>query len=202
MSLVDDIAQRQQRPRLGGWPRPTWTPRTNREPDATVFDEGDVRFLSEQMHDAEDIRTMLVDATDAELEADTLDTLGETPGKASYYRDYARTVRAACRVAQGRMNAAAPAPLPGRLDAAEVKRRVDLVSYIERQNIPLRKAGHDRFIGACPFHEDRSPSMSVWTDGHWKCFGCGAGGDVFAFVMRQRGCGFREAVQVVAGGTS
>jgi len=200
MSLVDDIAERQQRPRFGGWPRPTWTPRTNREPGATVFDEGDVMFLAGQMHDAEDVRVMLVDAAAAELDADAVDVVGDPPAKADYYRDYARTLRAACRMAQDRLDATAPAPLPGRVDAADVKRRTDIVAFIER-DVPLRKAGRDRYVGLCPFHEDRSPSFTVWTDGRWHCFGCGLSGDVFAYVMRRRGCDFHEALQIVAGGS-
>ncbi len=202
MSLVDDIAERQQRPRFGGWPRPSWTPATNREPDFAVFDAGDIDYLVREISPGgrAAIDTMLVDAHVSEVEADAIDAVGDDHGTASFYRDYARTVRAACRVAQARIDAAAPARLPGRLDAAAVRGRVDLVAYIER-DVPLRKVGADRYVGLCPFHEDRSPSMSVWTDGRWKCFGCGAGGDVFAFVMRRRGCSFREAINIVAGGS-
>lgn len=201
MSLVDHIAERQQRPRFGGWPRPSWTPATNREPDSAVFDAGDIDYLVREISPGgrAAIDTMLVDAHVSEVEADAIDAVGDDHVTASFYRDYARTVRAACRAAQEHIDATAPRPTH-RLDAATVKLGVDLVAFIERQNIPLRKAGHDRFVGVCPFHDDRSPSLSVWRD-RWHCFGCGIGGDVFAFVMLQRGCSFREAVDVVAGGS-
>jgi DNA primase len=62
----------------------------------------------------------------------------------------------------------------------------------------LRRAG-ERYIGLCPFHEERSPSFSV--DAHKKvyyCFGCEAGGDLFRFVQEKQGLGFPEAVEALA----
>lgn len=46
----------------------------------------------------------------------------------------------------------------------------------------LRPAGRERWVGLCPFHAERTPSMSVWPT-HFVCFGCDAKGDVFALVM-------------------
>lgn len=209
MSLVADIARSHQHGRFGGWPRPSWTPATNRQPEATVFDSADVDFFVHAIEAEDDTRaainTMLVEAHVAEVDADAIDVVDGDRGRSSFYRDYAKALRLACRIAAWRATQDAestpsrPGRLPsGRLDAADIKRHIDLVSYIDHR-VHLVKAGHDRFVGVCPFHGDRSPSMSVWTDGHWKCFGCGAGGDVFAFVMRLYACDFREAVRLLGG---
>src|SRR6185503_6952003 len=51
----------------------------------------------------------------------------------------------------------------------------------------------------CPFHSEKTPSFNVHPGkGLFKCFGCGAGGSIFDFVMRIEGCGFPEAVRIVA----
>jgi len=73
----------------------------------------------------------------------------------------------------------------GLLDANDVKASVNIVDVIESYNLPrFERRGLDRATALCPFHDDNSPSLSV--DGGprqmYKCFACGAGGDVFAFV--------------------
>jgi len=56
-----------------------------------------------------------------------------------------------------------------------------------------------RFIGRCPFHEERTPSFHVDTvRGVFYCFGCGAGGDALTFYRRLTGASFREALQALA----
>lgn len=61
----------------------------------------------------------------------------------------------------------------------------------------LRRAG-DRYMGLCPFHEERSPSFSVDPrEKLYYCFGCEAGGDVFRFVQEKEGLGFPEAVEAL-----
>ena len=48
----------------------------------------------------------------------------------------------------------------------------------------LKRAGVARLQGLCPFHEERTPSFGINpTEKVYYCFGCGAGGDVFKFVM-------------------
>jgi DNA primase len=48
----------------------------------------------------------------------------------------------------------------------------------------------------CPFHEDRTPSLSVNVEtGRFRCFGCGAHGDLVDFVRQRHGLGFREALR-------
>lgn len=71
---------------------------------------------------------------------------------------------------------------------------VDIIS----DYIPLTKRGKN-FLGVCPFHEDHSPSMSVSEDKQiYKCFSCGAAGNVFTFVENYEQVPFYEAVSIVA----
>src|SRR5205085_1581585 len=64
--------------------------------------------------------------------------------------------------------------------------------------VNLRKAGQN-FKGLCPFHAEKTPSFMVNPKkGIFHCFGCGVGGDVFGFLMRQDRLSFPEAVRVLA----
>jgi len=83
------------------------------------------------------------------------------------------------------------------LDAQELKARVDLVTFAG-QFTRLRRHGR-QFVGLCPLHVERHPSFHVHPEKQvFRCFGCDAGGDVFALVMRANGCDFRRALQLVA----
>jgi len=71
-----------------------------------------------------------------------------------------------------------------------------IIEVLERY-LPLRKAGKE-YIGACPFHPDKIPSLSVNEDkGVFHCFGCGESGDVFDFLMKLNGVSFGEAARSV-----
>ena len=71
---------------------------------------------------------------------------------------------------------------------------VDIISSY----IPLTLKGKNYF-GVCPFHEDHSPSMSVSTGKQiYKCFSCGAAGNVFTFVKDYENVSFLESVKIVA----
>jgi DNA primase len=73
---------------------------------------------------------------------------------------------------------------------------VDIVEIVSAYT-DLRRTG-DRFMGLCPFHEERSPSFSVDPrEKLYYCFGCEAGGDVFRFVQEKEGLGFPEAVEAL-----
>ncbi len=79
----------------------------------------------------------------------------------------------------------------------ELKSRADLVRIIEPY-APLKKKGAN-WMGCCPFHQEKTPSFSVNPGkGFYKCFGCGKGGDAFAFVMEIEGLSFFEAVKSIA----
>lgn len=55
------------------------------------------------------------------------------------------------------------------------------------------------YKGLCPFHREKTPSFTVTPDkGIYHCFGCGRGGDLFAFVMEYEGVDFREAMEILA----
>src|SRR5947207_14937085 len=65
--------------------------------------------------------------------------------------------------------------------------------------VKLKKAGAQNFSGLCPFHSEKTPSFSVHaTRQFFHCFGCGASGDVFAFVQKSENITFPEAVRAVA----
>ena len=65
--------------------------------------------------------------------------------------------------------------------------------------VQLRRAGADSLKGICPFHDEKSPSFHVRPNhGHFHCFGCGEGGDVFAFVQKIEHVSFVEAIEVLA----
>ncbi|MFT4043359.1 MAG: DNA primase [Gordonia sp. (in: high G+C Gram-positive bacteria)] len=65
--------------------------------------------------------------------------------------------------------------------------------------VALRQAGPDRLKGLCPFHDERTPSFHVRPNhGHFHCFGCGEGGDVYSFLQKQEHITFVEAVEQLA----
>ena len=79
----------------------------------------------------------------------------------------------------------------------EVRARADLVEIIGA-HVQLRRSGRN-FTGLCPFHNEKTPSFSVNVErGFFHCFGCGAGGSVFDFVMRMDALTFPEAMQMLA----
>ena len=66
---------------------------------------------------------------------------------------------------------------------------------IVAQYVDLKKRGRNYF-GLCPFHSEKTPSFSVAPDKQiYHCFGCGAGGNVFSFIIEYQKISFIEAVQ-------
>ena len=66
---------------------------------------------------------------------------------------------------------------------------------IVAQYVDLKKRGRNYF-GLCPFHSEKTPSFSVAPDKQiYHCFGCGAGGNVFSFIIEHQKISFIEAVQ-------
>ena len=79
----------------------------------------------------------------------------------------------------------------------ELKARVGLADIVGRK-VKLVRRGREH-TGLCPFHNEKSPSFSVNEQkGFYHCFGCGAHGSVFDFVMQTEGVGFPEAVERLA----
>jgi DNA primase len=82
--------------------------------------------------------------------------------------------------------------------AHTVKEQADIVRIVG-EYVKLRKSGAQNFQGLCPFHQEKSPSFSVHaTRQFFHCFGCGASGDVFAFVQKLENISFPEAVRLIA----
>ena len=79
----------------------------------------------------------------------------------------------------------------------EILARADILAIVGR-HVSLKKSGRS-FKGCCPFHGEKTPSFYVTPERRmWKCFGCGAGGDAIAFLMRQSGRGFVDVVRDLA----
>ncbi|MBQ1546430.1 MAG: DNA primase [Clostridia bacterium] len=79
----------------------------------------------------------------------------------------------------------------------KVKESSDIVEVISSY-VPLKRVGRS-YMGVCPFHSDKKPSMSVNPDmGFFNCFGCRTAGDVIKFVMLIENITFKEAVERLA----
>jgi DNA primase len=77
----------------------------------------------------------------------------------------------------------------------QLKSSVDIVTVIG-EYIRLRRAGANRYMGLCPFHQEKTASFTVHVvHQFYKCFSCGAGGDVIKFVMEKEGISFYEALK-------
>src|SRR3989344_944860 len=82
-------------------------------------------------------------------------------------------------------------------DREEIKDKIDIADLMS-EYIKLLPAGAN-FKALCPFHNEKTPSLMVSREKKiFKCFGCGAGGDVFEFLMKIEGLEFPEAKKVLA----
>jgi DNA primase catalytic core len=75
-----------------------------------------------------------------------------------------------------------------------IKRETDLAALVRAGGVRLKRKGK-QLVGLCPFHDDREPSLIVDPKKQlWNCLGaCSEGGDVYKWVMKSEGVGFREA---------
>ena len=79
----------------------------------------------------------------------------------------------------------------------EVRSRNDIVDVISGY-VRLQKKG-STYFGLCPFHNEKTPSFSVSPNKQmYYCFGCGAGGNVFTFIMQYENFTFHEAMELLA----
>jgi DNA primase len=79
----------------------------------------------------------------------------------------------------------------------EIRARVDVVAVIGR-HMELKRSGRT-WKGNCVFHGEKTPSFHVYPeDKHFKCYGCGAYGDVFTFLQKLEGKEFPEVVRALA----
>jgi len=80
---------------------------------------------------------------------------------------------------------------------SEVRNSADIVEVVS-EVVRLKKTGKNH-IGLCPFHSEKTPSFTVSPDKQiFHCFGCGIGGNIFSFLMKQEGITFPEAVRSLA----
>ena len=78
-----------------------------------------------------------------------------------------------------------------------IKNASDIVEIVS-ERVALRRTGRN-FVGLCPFHAEKTPSFTVSPDKQiFYCFGCGAGGNIFSFVMKHEGLTFPEAARSLA----
>ncbi|MDD5284567.1 MAG: DNA primase [Desulfuromonadaceae bacterium] len=79
----------------------------------------------------------------------------------------------------------------------EVAERISIVEVVS-EYVQLRRSGGN-FLGLCPFHGEKTPSFNVNPAREiFHCFGCGAGGNAFSFLMKIEGVSFPEAVKILA----
>ena len=79
----------------------------------------------------------------------------------------------------------------------EIQQANDIIDVIS-EHVSLKKKGRE-MVGLCPFHDDHKPSMNVSSVKQiFKCFACGAGGDVFKFVQMRENLSFPQAVERLA----
>ena len=82
-----------------------------------------------------------------------------------------------------------------RVRAKIAMEKPDIIGIIEKEGIDLRQRGR-HFWGLCPIHTERTPSFCVDQEKQrFKCFGCGAGGDVIDFVMKYKRLPFRDSLK-------
>lgn len=134
----------------------------------------------------------------AEMRARICRTLSEDEEAEGYWVEFAQACRFALDTQLWLDSATKPKAYHGkRLDPQAIKEQVDLVSIVERHT-RLRKAGRN-FVGCCPFHDDRHPSLTVYPERQsWHCFGCNQGGDVISFIMAAENLDFRGALAHLA----
>ncbi|MFD6894377.1 DNA primase [Rhodococcus sp. NPDC060086] len=83
-------------------------------------------------------------------------------------------------------------------DIAAIRDRVRIEDIVG-DYVALKRGGADSMKGLCPFHDEKSPSFHVRPNhGHYHCFGCGEGGDVYSFIQKIEHVSFVEAVEQLA----
>lgn len=77
----------------------------------------------------------------------------------------------------------------------QIKEQVDIVELLQ-EYLETKPSGSGSFKALCPFHGEKTPSFHISSEKQiWHCFGCGEGGDCFAFIMKMEGMDFPEALR-------
>ena len=78
-----------------------------------------------------------------------------------------------------------------------IENAADIIEVVS-ESVVLKKAGKN-YVGLCPFHSEKTPSFTVNPDKQiFHCFGCGVGGNIFNFLMKQDGMSFPDAARMLA----
>jgi len=75
--------------------------------------------------------------------------------------------------------------------ADEIKKSISLKEVLENHNIKF----NDKGFACCPFHNEKTPSFSIYKVNKYHCFGCGKSGDVITFIMEYYNIPFKEAIK-------
>ena len=79
----------------------------------------------------------------------------------------------------------------------DIRRKADIVQIISSYINVIKKG--NSYVAICPFHADSNPSLHISPEKQiYKCFACGAGGNVFTFVEKYEKCSFMDAIKKVA----
>ena len=82
-------------------------------------------------------------------------------------------------------------------DLDQIRQRIHIVDLVS-EKVALKRSGKN-WTGLCPFHDDKNPSFTVSdATGRYKCWSCGASGDIFNWVMETQRLSFAEAIDVLA----
>lgn len=78
--------------------------------------------------------------------------------------------------------------------AQEIKDKINMYQILDSYGYEMNR--HKKMC--CPFHTDNTPSFGIYNQGKsFKCFGCGANGDVIAFVRQSENCDFKKAIEII-----
>src|SRR3989304_7954958 len=76
-----------------------------------------------------------------------------------------------------------------------IKDKIDIIALFREVGVELKQKGKG-FTGLCPFHDDKTPSLSVDREkGLYNCFGCGESGDVVTLVEKTKRLSFKDALK-------
>ena len=93
------------------------------------------------------------------------------------------------------------APDTEHVDVQAIRAAHPIEEVITSSGVKLHASGR-RYMGCCPFHDDSTPSLSVaWVPGRFKCFGCGAAGDVIDYVSRRYDLSFIDSIAALENGS-
>lgn len=160
----------------------------------TFFGDADVFYLANTLTS----KQLRREIHKAEIETLTHNYYQGTPYQDTDYFpwvDYAKCCREAINWQRAKPQTA---PARGRIDIEAIKARNDIVALAENFT-SLRKSGNN-FIGSCPLHPDKHPSMVIYPNQQsWHCYQCNQGGDIFDFVKAANNTDFKGAAAILGG---